>query len=169
MRTWGTRKEREHGATIVEFAFLLPILIILIFGIVEFGRLGFAFTEVWSAAREGARYATTVGDANGDGVPNFVDCDGIRDAARDKLAMSSLDDGQILVDYSDAGGTLLANCQGGPDPQAAGTISTGTQIKVTTVGTFDAIVPVIAVFLDGIVLDSSQVRTVNYGVLDDTP
>jgi Flp pilus assembly protein TadG len=169
MRTWGHEKGRERGATLVEFAFLAPVLVLLIFGIVEFGRLGFAFTEVWTAAREGARYATTVGDSNGDSTPNFVDCDGIRDAARGRMALGSLADSEIDIVYLAPNGATLASCQASPDPQDAGTISTGTRIRVTTEGTFNAIVPILSAFLDGVTLDSSQVRTVNYGVLDETP
>ena len=43
----------------VEFAILAPLLLLLIFGIVEMSRAMFAYTSVWSAAREGARFATS--------------------------------------------------------------------------------------------------------------
>ncbi|WP_244288008.1 TadE/TadG family type IV pilus assembly protein [Cryobacterium flavum] len=45
----------ERGAAAVEFALVLPILIILIFFIIEFGRLYNIQISITGAAREGAR------------------------------------------------------------------------------------------------------------------
>ena len=51
------RRNREKGASLVEFAVLLPLLILLLFGIMEAGW-GFAQqVEIRNAAREGARLA----------------------------------------------------------------------------------------------------------------
>jgi Flp pilus assembly protein TadG len=48
---------RDKGAALVEFALLMPLLIILILGIVEFGWKFGQFNDVRHAAREGARFA----------------------------------------------------------------------------------------------------------------
>jgi Flp pilus assembly protein TadG len=48
-------RESERGATAVEFALLVPILIILVFGIMEFGRAYNVQMSLTNAAREGAR------------------------------------------------------------------------------------------------------------------
>jgi Flp pilus assembly protein TadG len=45
----------ERGSVAVEFALILPILVALLFGIVEFGRAYNAQISVTAAAREGAR------------------------------------------------------------------------------------------------------------------
>ena len=45
----------ERGAAAVEFALVLPILVMFIFGIVEFGRAYNARIKLTSAVREGAR------------------------------------------------------------------------------------------------------------------
>lgn len=50
------RGDREHGATAVEFALILPILIMLVFGIISFGFMYANWTALESGAREGARY-----------------------------------------------------------------------------------------------------------------
>lgn len=48
---------QERGAAAVEFAILLPILVVIIFGSIAFG-IAFSKLETYiSAAREGARYA----------------------------------------------------------------------------------------------------------------
>jgi len=47
----------ENGSSAVEFALVLPILIMLIFGVVEFGIAFGDFLAITHAAREGARLA----------------------------------------------------------------------------------------------------------------
>ena len=47
----------EKGASAVEFALILPILVILVFGIVQFGIAYNNYIALTHAAREGARLA----------------------------------------------------------------------------------------------------------------
>lgn len=49
------RSSRDRGAAMVELAFILPILVMLLVGIVEFGRAYSAQVSIQGAAREGAR------------------------------------------------------------------------------------------------------------------
>ncbi|MGD0376165.1 MAG: TadE/TadG family type IV pilus assembly protein [Streptosporangiaceae bacterium] len=48
---------RDRGAAAVEFALLLPVLLLLVFGIIDFGRALNAQITLTQAAREGARLA----------------------------------------------------------------------------------------------------------------
>lgn len=48
---------RERGASIVEFAIVLPLLLLLIGGMVDFGRLFYTEVMLTNAAREGTRAA----------------------------------------------------------------------------------------------------------------
>ena len=48
---------RDRGAAAVEFALLLPVLLLLVFGIIDFGRALNAQITLTQAAREGARIA----------------------------------------------------------------------------------------------------------------
>ena len=48
---------REHGQALVEFALVLPILLLLLCGIIDFGWLYYNQITLNNAAREGARYA----------------------------------------------------------------------------------------------------------------
>ncbi len=50
---------RRRGQTLAEFALTLPILLMLTFGIIEFGRLFQSWVTLQNAAREAARYTTT--------------------------------------------------------------------------------------------------------------
>lgn len=46
---------KDRGAAAVEFALLLPLLLLLLFGIIDFGRALNAQITITQAAREGAR------------------------------------------------------------------------------------------------------------------
>jgi Flp pilus assembly protein TadG len=53
----GGRRLGDSGAAAVEFAIILPILLLIIAGIVDFGRAYFTQVTLTNAAREGARAA----------------------------------------------------------------------------------------------------------------
>jgi Flp pilus assembly protein TadG len=50
-------KKKERGAVAVEMAIVLPVLLLLVIGIMEFGRAWNVQVSLTEAAREGARHA----------------------------------------------------------------------------------------------------------------
>jgi Flp pilus assembly protein TadG len=52
-----SRISREEGVAAVEFAIILPVLCLILFGILEFGRVWSQYQVFEGAAREGARCA----------------------------------------------------------------------------------------------------------------
>jgi Flp pilus assembly protein TadG len=51
----GMLKRNERGAAATEFALLLPVFLMILFGIIEFGMIMYGREVVTNAAREGAR------------------------------------------------------------------------------------------------------------------
>jgi Flp pilus assembly protein TadG len=51
----GRRRDRERGVVLAEFVLVLPVLLIIIVGLVEFGHLWHLQHTVTNASREGAR------------------------------------------------------------------------------------------------------------------
>ena len=49
------RRRRERGAAMVEFALLLPLLLLVLFGLIDMGRMFLVQAMVTNGAREGAR------------------------------------------------------------------------------------------------------------------
>jgi Flp pilus assembly protein TadG len=62
------RISREEGVAAVEFALILPVLALLLFGVLEFGRVWSQYQVYQGAAREGARCAAVQ-------ATDFSDCD----------------------------------------------------------------------------------------------
>lgn len=52
-----TKARRQRGASLVEFAILAPLLILLLFGIIDFGWAMGNYNDVRHGAREAARLA----------------------------------------------------------------------------------------------------------------
>lgn len=60
------RARRRRGAAVVEMAIVAPILITMLFGIIEFGWVFSLKQAMTNAAREGCRVATMQGSADSD-------------------------------------------------------------------------------------------------------
>jgi Flp pilus assembly protein TadG len=76
------RKDRQ-GAAVVEFAVVAPVLVLLVFGMVEFGRMVMVQQVLTNAAREGARVGvlddSTVADVQTT-VNNYLAGGGVKGA-----------------------------------------------------------------------------------------
>ena len=59
--------EKETGQDVVEFALVLPVLVLLLLGIMEFGFLVFHYNTLASAAREAARAGVVPSAGDGSG------------------------------------------------------------------------------------------------------
>ena len=94
------RISNQRGANLIEMAMVMFLLLLLLGGVIDFGRAFHHYIVITNAAREGARYASHFPD----------DLAGIRAAARQEAAASDvlLLDGNILVDYPGVGGGSTA-------------------------------------------------------------
>lgn len=99
------RAMQKHtpAQAMVEFALVLPILLIVIVGLFEFGRLIFIYSSVVTAAREAARYGSS-SSWNHDPTlkvyqGQFRDCAGIRARAQNVDFFNVFDDAEITIQY----------------------------------------------------------------------
>jgi Flp pilus assembly protein TadG len=94
--------ESDDGASAVEFALVVPILIMIVFGIIEFGVVFAQTLALSNAARQGARYAA---------VPNYDDitnaattsCSGILQQVRGAASTIGLNPNNVTVSVSVTG------------------------------------------------------------------
>jgi Flp pilus assembly protein TadG len=137
----------------VEFALVFPILVLLLLGIFEVGRLVYAYNTLGNAAREGARVAavnqlnTSVDCVNNRPIvnpnPAFAHWS-IKTCAADKALALGLTDADVDVQY-------------GPPPGVTFTCSplkVGCLATVTVTHEFRAITPIIGDILGAIDLEA---------------
>lgn len=81
MSTKTRQKRGDDGASLVEFALIAPLLLLVLLGTIEFGYLFGQYNEVRHAAREGARYAAvSYPDRDGGGVASSDVIDAVCDS-----------------------------------------------------------------------------------------
>lgn len=55
----GRHTSKDRGAAMIEFALVLPVLLMLLLGVIDFGRLAFTQINLNEAVQEGSIYAST--------------------------------------------------------------------------------------------------------------
>ena len=157
--------KKTRGQTMVEFALVLPILLVTMYGIMELGRLLFIFVTTTSAAREATRYASAVEVAEGSTVERFRDCDGIRAAASRVDALSAIQNISIKY-YQDYGGPNqqrvflidVAEPDSCPPGGTGPNLHLGDQVVVEVTGQFNVIAPIVPI--NDFTIVSESARTV---------
>ena len=94
----------QSAQGMVEFALTIPIILLLIVGIIEGGRLIFMYTSLAAAGREAARYGAGIGSL-GSGTILYNDCAGIRDAAKRIGRFAGVTDAGIHISHDTGPGT----------------------------------------------------------------
>jgi hypothetical protein len=124
-----SRFAAHRGQGLVEFALVLPALLLVVVSIIDFGRLMITISSVASATRDAARYGASVG-ANASGTAHYQDCTGIRETVHQKSLFLELD---ILIEYDADGPGANASieyCSSGVPVDPAFQATLGSQIIV---------------------------------------
>ena len=136
--------QAEKAQGMVEFALVLPILLLLAMGIIEFGRLLFIFSAVNTASSEAVRYGSAVDDTGG--TARYVDCTGIEEAAFRIGSLVNLSSVTISYDEGPGGATISSTC---PPPVPDDIVGGRDRIYVQVQAPYSPIVPFVALF-DGL-------------------
>lgn len=67
-----TRRSQERGQALVEFALVLPVFLLLFFGIIDIGRLVYVNNAVAQAAREGSRWGAVADRTQANNYPTNI-------------------------------------------------------------------------------------------------
>ena len=98
----------DRGAAAVEFALVVTILLVIVFGIINFGVVFSQQLTLNNAVREGARKAVV----NEPGTSRT--CQGITESVRNETSGLALDSGNIVVTVTADGFTSEEPCDGTP-------------------------------------------------------
>jgi len=99
-----TRPGRQSGTTSVEFAIIGVVAMVVLFGLIEFGRLAFTLNALSEATRRGARMAAVcpINDPAIAQVATFNAPDGSQ-----RPLLNGLGTGNIVVEYLNATGGVV--------------------------------------------------------------
>jgi len=161
-----SQKQKKSGyraQAMVEFAIALPILLVLLFGIMEVGRLMLIYTMVVNASRDAVRYASAVGRGD-DGLFKYNNCAGIKQAAIDSTYnLIAIAPSNILISYVDENGVNAGTCDAGSGEDADITVDSEYRVTVTVTATYTRIVKLIPIPTRPI--SSTSTRTI-LGIFD---
>jgi uncharacterized protein (UPF0333 family) len=148
-------KRDYPGQSMLEFTLVFPIILLIIFGIIEFSRVIFTYTAVSMASREGARYGASVG-VNAGGTEHYLDCAGVRTATRRIGGLVGVQDADITVYYDHGPDTgQFATC-----PAIDRQISLGDRIVVEVHGAYSPLPVLPLVGLRPFQMNSISNRTI---------
>jgi Flp pilus assembly protein TadG len=135
-------RRREGGAAAVEFALVLPVLLLVLFGAIQYGVYFWSMQGGSSAVRQGAREAA---------VGNFDSCSEFRSYVKDRIGSTSSDvsGATIKRTYQTAAGASVG----------AGNVAEGNVVTVTVeFKSYDFNLPFLPFINDGVVTESADSR-----------
>ncbi len=134
-------KRFRRGQGLVEFALILPVLLLITIGTIEFGRILFIYVNVSNAAREGTRY----------GIVDPQDQAGIVDAVNGQIAL--IPPVVPTIEYDNGPGTAVFT-----DPTLA---TAGNRVGVRIDYVIEPLTPFMAPFLgSGLTFLTENWRTI---------
>jgi Flp pilus assembly protein TadG len=144
-------RPKARGQGLVEFALVLPLFLLLVFGIMDLGLAVFSYNSITNAAREGARLAIVNQDAT-------------------KVTTRATSQARVAGAPTVTVAYYQANADGTPDttrtcPVGASTyIGVGCLAVVTFSGSYTPITPVIGrvLFSSGVTFTARTVLPVEY-------
>jgi Flp pilus assembly protein TadG len=127
----------QRGASAVEFALVVPFLLLILFGIIVYGMVFAQSLSLSNSARQAAR----------SGVIQGTTCDQITTLAHDAAGTLGMDGSAATVSIKrgTSESAAAAACSGGGSTQPCKTQPVGTNIYVTLTYSPDPIVPFVPV------------------------
>ena len=153
--------QKDRAQAMVEFAIALPILLMLLYGLLETGRLLFLYSTIVTASRQAARYGSTTGVGTST-VPRYQDCAGIRAAAQRVDFLNAFDDEDIIIAYdSGPGPSPTPYCSYPLSSDTSFAPSNSSRIHVTINGDFFPIIPSLVPFIERSVANGDPIKGIS--------
>lgn len=152
--------QKSPAQAMLEFALALPVLLLLLYGLLETGRLLFIYASTVTAARQAVRYGSATGTSP-NGTAYYNDCAGIRAAAQRVGFINRFETNDITISYD--GGVNSSN--GNPIPLnpsptcgSFNNVKNGDRIIVSVSTNWVPIVPIVP--LEPFTITSTSSRTI---------
>lgn len=129
-----SRKNASRAQAIVEFAIVLPILLVVLVGVLEVGRYLYIYSAATNASRNAVRYASAVGRDDKYGLTKYNYCDGIKASALDSAYLVQRSTIGVQIFYDNGAGTQTGECNlwntSPPAVKNSITVKTGDRVRV---------------------------------------
>jgi Flp pilus assembly protein TadG len=141
-------RRARRGQALVEFAFVIPIFLLLFMGVVDLGTAVFSYNSLTNAAREGVRLAIVNQDEAS-----------IVTRAEKQLLLAEIDAPNVTIGFYEANEDGTPDTSTTCDPAAVGCLAV-----VTFETTYHPLTPIIGqvLFHDGVTFTASSVLAVEY-------
>jgi hypothetical protein len=153
MTIWRRRRERSgRGQALVEFGLILPVFLLLLFGLFDLGRAVYAWSTINNAAREAARELIvdqTWAIQGGNVV--FIHA---RDVALQHSVALAVASDQVTIDFRDP--DILDSPDSCEDSSDPADVRLGCIAAVTIEYTFEPATPVIGQLIGGLTLEGES-------------
>lgn len=109
------KADRQNAQGLAEFALVLPIFLLLVFGVIEIGWLVYFYSAVFTSSRDAARYGAGAGTSVTSGTTYSRDCAGIRARAKQSGTIIKIADADVSIYYdhgpdSSGNSTSIGHC-----------------------------------------------------------
>lgn len=144
------RQPRSRGQSLVEFAIILPIMLLFLAAVLDLGRVFYATITLNNAAREGAFQAAQTPDSFDQGQP----CDTATNLVTCRVQLESKGSGVSI-----AAADIDMTCSPGSCEAAS-----GNTVQVDVNGTFTLVTPLLSMFFGGqtIPMSASAIAQIEY-------
>jgi Flp pilus assembly protein TadG len=154
------RRDRTRGQALVEFALVLPMFAMVLFGIIDLGRYVFSLNSMNEAAREAARAGSVaLRPAQCDSLTRTV-C--VQSVLKSRLTGVPIALGNVQV-YCQrkSGGSLPNQAAEPPIDNCGGTWRSDDMMRVRVTLNFTLVTPLIAQFIGNVQMRGEAMVTVN--------
>ena len=103
----------ESGAAVIEFALVAPLLLILVFAIIDLGRAYSTLNQLAASAREGARLAAVLQNPASNASQTQVR-QAVQQYSVGQLGGAPISDSQIAVTFHQGAGTVTVSIRNYP-------------------------------------------------------
>lgn len=175
MRILRPAPQRHSGQGLVEFALILPVLLFVVMGVIDFGRAMVVYSQGTNALRDAVRYAQVWGGPDVTTHP-YLECDtsGLIQTTAKRVMFASMSTELFFVKATGAGDHKDTDTDGQPDSDgdtltcaqaktAEGTsneLETGDMLVVTSQGSFKLITPLLSNFVPEMTFHFRAQRTI---------
>jgi hypothetical protein len=161
-----SKRTKNRGQGLVEFALVLPILLMMIFGIIDFGRVLTTYAMASNSLRDALRLAEIIGYQDVGQDPVYIQCDRMWETIK-RTFFLGLTDADIQINYLDNddadpldGVAIVASCTPGgpnPDPNA---LRNGDMLHISFNTSIRPLTPLLGRFVPAVTMTFSGQRTI---------